>query len=192
MGATGVKLSLGETKEMIVRDYNFVNNFREGYSLRSEVLAKANGKDGVFWLLRRIHGNRPDGTDVDVVTAECVIVKHYTKSGETVYKEINIASEPYYYDIPAKWFDKITDKDAGAITWLEQARKSAEATKALKAIELKPGVKTLICSDVFTLAYEMTPRKWAVRDAAGKLFRASVSDIKAGIQKLNAREATAA
>jgi hypothetical protein len=165
MGTTGIRLSVSDTKEMIVRDYNFKND-----NLSSEVL-KTSSYGNQFWLLRKIveNGN-------EFVTADVVLISH--KDGTTHYTEMNIGRVPYYYHCPLEWLKLISQKeDDSILNWKDSVRKYW----AKKKIEIVPGMKLNFQNNSYIVIEKYTSHFWTVQRQDGKRFKMKNQFVKDSI-----------
>ncbi len=146
MGATGVYKSMSDTKKMILGDYNFKSE--KGIS---EVLKHTNGKGGM-WILRKISLFEKNKT---FLTIDFIKMSH--KNGETVYREYNFESHPYYYDCPIEWIDMITPESVDGINWVERV-------KRIQSIKIVPKMQIKFAQKDFETLYPLTNKFWAVRN----------------------------
>lgn len=162
MGATGVYMSMAETKKMILRDMAFT-----GSKGVYKVIASAGGRGGL-WVLREINPFEGD----PFVTATFVKMEH--RKGETTYKEIDIDMHPYYYDCPQSWLTRIVPQGEMGMEWLERGKKYAH----VKIIEIKPGMEFHHNSVDWKVEYKYSAQFWACRTSQGTLYRVKNSSIR--------------
>ncbi len=149
MGATGVFKSMADTKKMILRDYSY--NTDKGMST---VLKNRNGK-GCMWILRKIHVYHQDEIKKSFLTIDCIVMSH--KNGETVYREYNVESGPYYYDCPIEWLDLITVESECGIEWMNK-------TKRIHNLKIVPNTKFKYNQKEYETIYPLTNKFWLIRN----------------------------
>jgi hypothetical protein len=147
MGTTGIHKTVGETKNILIEDYNFVND-----KLVSTVL-KTSSYGNQFWLLRRIteNGNQ-------FITADVILISH--KDGMTYYKEMNVGCGPYYYHCPLEWLEMITMERSDSVrNWEDSVRKYW----AKKIIEIVPGMKIVFKENEYIVLRKYSTQFWVVK-----------------------------
>lgn len=149
MGATGVYMSMADTKKMILRDYSY--NTDKGMST---VLKSRNGKGGM-WILRKIHLYHGDEVKKSFLTIDFIVMSH--KNGETVYREYNVDSGPCYYDCPIEWLDLITVESKFGIDWMNKV-------KRIHNLKIVPNTKFKFSQKEFETLYPLTNKFWAVKN----------------------------
>lgn len=132
MGTTGIKQTMKETREMLVREFSFS---KEDGSY-SKVLAKAIGKGGL-WILREINYIESMHIPSHFKGITATWIKMFHDDGMTYYKEFDIDCHPFQYDVPENWIDRITPSSKDGEEWLAKAKKLSENPKDLTGVEFK-------------------------------------------------------
>lgn len=135
MGTTGVYQTAEETRQMLLRDFEY-NRTVNGNTEYSHVLASAKGAGG-FWILREVEYTDYLGVKIPRhVTATFIKMSH--SKGVTYYKEIDIDFGPGYNSCPTSWLDRIQPQSKYGVEWLEHAKKAhAHIVKVCKGMRIE-------------------------------------------------------
>lgn len=154
MGATGVYMSMKETKKMILKDYNFSNDKRI-----VKTISHANGKGGM-WIFLEVD----DKIQGKYFTIEFAKMSH--KSGETIYRQYNFEEHPYFYDVPENWLNKVSANSKTGKDWIEKVRK-------IYSFDLQPGLKFKKSGteEIWETVYNYSPKFYVVKDPSGKVWK---------------------
>lgn len=166
MGTTGIAQTMQETREMLLREFQW--DRPQSYS---HVLASARGKGG-FWILREVHGCPEDSTTLVTYTTATFIKMDFA-NGSTYYKELDIDCHPLYYSCPKAWLSRIQPQGPGGEEWKERA-----AAHHTGVVKITSGLPFDINGTTYTVEKFMSGRTWIVRSPTGKQFRASTSKIR--------------
>lgn len=166
MGTTGISQTMQETREMLLREFQW-----DHPSSYSHVLASARGAGG-FWILREVHGCMGESSE-PVTYTTATFIKMDFANGSTYYKEMDIDCHPYYYSCPKSWLSRIQPQGPGGEEWKERA-----AAHHTGVVKITPGLPFVINGTVYTVEKFMSGRTWIVHSPTGKQFRASTSKIR--------------
>ena len=165
MGTTGVYQSPEETRQMLLRDFEY--NRPQGYS---KVLASAKGAGG-FWILREVEYTYMGEKIPKHVTATFIKMSH--SKGMTYYKELDIDCHPLYYSCPKAWLDRIQPQGKYGEEWLENAKSHHSNTvKIVKGLQIE-------CKGIrLTVDRYYGGGQWIVRTDMGDPYRMRSSFIQ--------------
>ena len=166
MGTTGVPQTAEETRQMLLRDFEYTKP--QGYS---HVLASAKGAGG-FWILREVEYTDYLGAKIPKhVTA--TFIKMSSAAGMTYYKEIDIDCGPCYYSCPKSWLDRIQPQCSTGEEWLETAKSHHESKpKVVKGMQIEHRGITLTVDSYYGGG------SWIVRTNAGDRYRMKSAHIQ--------------
>lgn len=165
MGTTGVPQTAEETRQMLLRDFEYTKP--QGYS---HVLASAKGAGG-FWILREVEYTYMGVKIPKHVTA--TFIKMSSAAGMTYYKEIDIDCGPCYYSCPKSWLDRIQPQCSTGEEWLETAKSHHESkSKVVKGMQIEHRGITLTVDSYYGGG------SWIVRTNAGDRYRMKSAHIQ--------------
>jgi hypothetical protein len=166
MGTTGVYMTADDTRAMLLRDFEYVN--QRGFS---HVLASAKGAGG-FWILREVEYNFNGESFPKHVTA--TFIKMSSSNGMTYYKEIDVDCGPAYYSCPSSWLNRIQPQSKYGVEWLETAK-----AHQMNLVKVTVGTQVTINGDIYTAIEYKGNGKWWVRNESNqRLYQSTSKQIR--------------
>lgn len=166
MGTTSVRMSMNDTKKMLVKDFCYSND-----KYISKVISHANGIGG-FWILRIVTNIKEMSEYFDIVF---VMMSH--RSGETSYKEIGYEMFPYASDVPLRWLEKVSPVTQEGKDWVAYV-------KRVQSVVIQSGKEIIFDGKRFKLVGEMSRKFWYVTEMeSGKMYKLSKENIVDSILK---------
>lgn len=166
MGTTSVRMSMIETKKMIVNEFSYSND-----RIVSKVLSHANGSGGM-WILRNVVEIKEMKEYNDII-----FVKMEHRNGETSFKEISYEMHPYLFDVPLKWLEQVSPQSKEGIEWCEMV-------KRIQNVSLSYGIEFVFNERKFKLIDEISKKYWRVIEiGSGKAYKLSKENIVDSILK---------
>lgn len=166
MGTTSVRMSMADTKKMVVKEFCYSND-----RIVSKVLSHANGSGGM-WILRNVVVIKEMKEYNDII-----FVKMEHRNGETSFKEISYEMHPYFFDVPLRWLEQVAPQSKEGIEWCEMV-------KRIQNVSLSYGIEIVFSERKFKLLDEISKKYWRVQDVdTRKVYKLSKENIVDSILK---------